>query len=169
MKLKETDEFDKLIDNIDNINVDLFYKDTKTDIPLDDYIVSLTEKEKFIEFFLNNSQIISKTIFNNEITFSYDEVLNKDAASFKNKYLKYKNKYLEYKNKYLLTGGEPHPKRILYLDFDETLGSFHPCYSRYCRIINHYKLTEREDIKCLKKKILKEYFLRPFIEIFFKN
>ena len=55
--------------------------------------------KKFIEFFLNNPQIISKTIFNDEITFSYDEVLNKDAVSFKNKYLKYKNKYLEYKTK----------------------------------------------------------------------
>jgi hypothetical protein len=169
MKLKkETTELYKLIDNIDNINTDLFYKDTKTDIPLDDYIDSLTNQQKFIEFFLNNPQIISKTIFNNEITFSYDEVLNKDAVSFKNKYLKYKNKYLEYKNKYLFTGGEQ-PKRNLYLDFDETLGSFHPCYSHYCFIIDGYKLTDREDIKCLKKKLLKEYFLRPFLDIFFKK
>jgi hypothetical protein len=99
MKLKKTDEFDKLIDNINNINIDLFYKDSKTDIPLDDYIESLTNKQKFIDFFLNNPQIISKTIFNNEITFSYDEVLNKDTDRFKNKYLKYKNKYLEYKTK----------------------------------------------------------------------
>jgi hypothetical protein len=30
MKIKkETNEFDKLIDNIDNINIDLFYKDIK--------------------------------------------------------------------------------------------------------------------------------------------
>ena len=168
MKLKkESNELDKLIDNIDNINDNLFYKDTKTDIPIDEYIKSSNSQKNFIDFFLDNPQIISKTIFNDKITFSYDETFNKDKL--KNKYLKYKNKYLEYKNKYLFTGGESHPKRILYLDFDETLGSFHPCYSRYCRLINHYKLTEREDIKCLKKKLLKEYFLRPFIESFFKK
>ena len=100
MKLKkETSELDKLIDNIDNINDDLFYKDTKTDIPLDEYVESLTNKEKFIDFFLDNPQIISKTIFNDEVTFSYEETFNKDTDKFKNKYLKYKNKYLEYKNK----------------------------------------------------------------------
>jgi hypothetical protein len=169
MKLKEkTKELYKLIDNIDNINTDLFFKNGETDIPLDDYITKYPIKEELINFFLNNPQIISKTIFNNEITFSYDEVLNKDVDGFKNKYLKYKNKYLEYKNKYLFKGGEQ-PKRILYLDFDETLGSFHPCYSHYCLIIDRYKLTDREDIKCLKKKLLKEYFLRPFLDIFFKK
>jgi hypothetical protein len=105
MKLKkESNELDKLIDNIDNINDDLFYKDTKTDIPLDEYIESFTNRGKFIEFFLDNPQIISKTIFNDEITFSYEETFNKDTDKFKNKYLKYKNKYLEYKNKYLFTG-----------------------------------------------------------------
>ena len=98
MKLKkETSELDKLIDNIDNINDDLFYKDTKTDIPIDEYIQSLNSQRKFIEFFFKNPQIISKTIFNDKITFSYEETFNKDK--FKNKYLKYKNKYLEYKIK----------------------------------------------------------------------
>jgi hypothetical protein len=101
MKLKKTNKFDKLIDNIDNININLFYKDKETDIPLDDFIKNLPIKQNFVDFFLNNPQIISKTIFNDEITFSYNEVINKDAVSFKNKYLKYKNKYLKYKNKYL--------------------------------------------------------------------
>jgi hypothetical protein len=100
MKLKKTDEFDKLINNIDKIDVNSFSKDTKTDIPIDKFFESLNNEEKFINFFIDDSQIISKTIFNDKITFSYDETFNKDAASFKNKYLKYKNKYLKYKNKY---------------------------------------------------------------------
>jgi hypothetical protein len=101
MKLKiETNEFDKLINNINNINIDFFYKDTKTDIPIDVYLKNLDNIKNFMNFFIDNPQIISKTIFNNEITFSYEETFNKDAASFKNKYLKYKNKYIEYKKEF---------------------------------------------------------------------
>jgi len=99
MKLKKTDEFDKLINNIDDIHEYSFFKDTKTDIPIDEFLESLVDKQKFIDFFIDNPQIISKTIFNDEITFSYDDTLNKDTDKFKNKYLKYKNKYLKYKTK----------------------------------------------------------------------
>jgi hypothetical protein len=95
MKLKKTDEFDKLINNIDDIHEYSFFKDTKTDIPIDKFLESLVVKQKFIDFFIDNPQIISKTIFNDEITFSYEEIFNKDK--YKNKYLKYKNKYLKYK------------------------------------------------------------------------
>jgi hypothetical protein len=87
MKLKKTDEFDKLINNFDDIREYSFFKDTKTDIPIDEYLESLENEQKFIDFFIDNPQIISKTIFNDEITFSYEETFNKDAASFKNKYL----------------------------------------------------------------------------------
>ncbi len=99
MKLKKTDEFDKLINNIDDIHEYSFFKDTKTDIPIDKFLESLIDRRSFINFFIDNPQIISKTIFNNEITFSYEEIYNKDNLN--NKYLKYKNKYLKYKNKYL--------------------------------------------------------------------
>jgi len=91
----------------------------------------------------------------------------------KKKYLKYKQKYLELKSlkKLNLNGGTK--PNILYLDFDETLGSFNICYSFLCKLLNHYVSQEtlalKSQLVLLKKELLKNYHLRPGLELFFKK
>jgi hypothetical protein len=79
----------------------------------------------------------------------------------------YYNKYNKYKlklNKQL--GGEI--RKILYLDFDETLGSFHMNLNDYYRHLIHYKIPS-DTVDNILKKLLNDYYLRSNIKEFFKG
>ena len=72
MKLKKTDEFDKLIDNIDYIHEYSFFKDTKTDIPIDEFLESLYDSQ---------SNTNNDTTNENQITESNTQTQNTDSKT----------------------------------------------------------------------------------------
>lgn len=100
-------------------------------------------------------------------TFFYKK--SNDNINYENKYLKYKNKFLLLKQQmqsknYFKTGGG---KKILYLDFDETLGSFNVNYVMYAKFLNFYKINKTiSDI--IKKELLSMYYLRTNLKTFFE-
>ena len=60
---------------------------------------------------------------------------------------------------------------VLLLDFDETLGSFHICYSYFSYLLEHYGsgVIDRQKILSIKSHILKYYHIRPGLDIFLKK
>jgi hypothetical protein len=104
---------------------------------------------------LCDTNIIKNTIFSIK--------LKEDKNNFKYKYLKYKKKYLELQEKKYIGGGG---KRILYLDFDETLGSFNVNYSVFARILNNYRIDNNLAL-LIKKELLENYYIRTHLKVFF--
>lgn len=75
------------------------------------------------------------------------------------KYNKYNNKIKEIRHLILQKGGVH--DNTLYLDFDETLGSFNVCYNMFFNCINRIFDGSETTKSVIIRRLLETYFLRP--------
>ena len=59
-------------------------------------------------------------------------------------------------------------ENCLCLDFDETLGSFHICYSLFSKLLFIEESLHEPDKKTIKEEIVRLYHIRPYLIDFFK-
>lgn len=81
--------------------------------------------------------------------------------------LKYYQKYKKYKNKYMALkfGGDGESKKILYLDFDETLGSFHMNIKDFYLVMKKHKI-DFDYIKHILRQLLQMGYMRSYLKEF---
>ena len=152
LRFKSDSSLENLIINLDNIDEKKFSK--------------LEENSVELRRFKSNIKANSKSDIYNLLNDNIKEYL----INHFDKYIH--NTIFDSKGTYVIPLKSQHAggknKKILCLDFDETLGSFHINYSIFSILLHNYKV-KKNIIHNIQTELLELYHLRPNLKFFFEE